>query len=260
MSSYRSLVAFTLLVQSALGSVWCLGVAQLLTGSAVYHESHLFVALLLVLVGLGFSTGHLGRPGVCFYALRNVRHSWLSREVAATGVFAGVLAVTALTSYLSGSSSGCLLLVASVVGGLALYAMTRAYRLRTVISWNHAGTLLGFLGSALILGGLQFTLVSSVLAGSSDSVIGFLAALAGVVFRVQAQGTSRPQMGNSGAPFALSRLVLQSSGLLLWAVSLVLNSGIGLHWTFLSLAAAGLVAGEIIHRFLFYYGYHRVGL
>lgn len=271
MSSHRSLVAFTLLVQSAMGSVWCLGVAQLLTGSTVQPEWHLFVALLFVLAGLGFSTGHLGRPGVCFYALRNVRHSWLSREVAVNGVFAGVLAVTALTSYLSGSSSGCLVLVASVVGGLALYAMARAYRLRTVPSWNHAGTLLGFLGSALLLGGLQFTLVSSVLMagfGTSNSItgldfsrhIGLLAALAGLVFRVQAEGTNRPQMANSEAPFALSQPVLQSSGLVLWAVSLVLKGGIGLHWTFLSLAAAGLVAGEIIHRVLFYYGYHRVGL
>jgi len=104
--------------------------------------------------------------------------------------------------------------------------------------------------------------------GASDSItgldfsrhIGLLAALAGLVFRVQAEGAHRPQMANSETPFALSQPVLQSSGLILWAVSLVLKGGIGLHWTFLSLAAAGLVAGEIVHRVLFYYGYHRVGL
>ena len=67
-------------------------------------------------------------------------------------------------------------------------------------------------------------------------------------------------MANSGTLFGLSQPVLQSSGLVLWAVSLVLKGGMGLHWTFLSLAAAGLVAGEIIHRVLFYYAYHRVGL
>ena len=274
MSSHLSLVIFTLLVQSAVGSLWCTEAALLLGGSrfALFHyEWHVLSALLVVLAGLGASMAHLGRLGACFYALRNLKSSWLSREIVATGAFAGILAIAVLTCTWSGASSGWVLFAGSLIGGFVLYAMARAYRLRTVPSWNHAGTLLGFLGSALLLGGLQFTLVSNVpTAGFGTGYdisnpdfsrhIGLLAALAGLMFKVQAQGEHRPQTANYGALFSFSQPILQGSGIVLWALSIMFKDSVGLQWTFLSPVAVGLVAGEIIHRVRFYYIYHRVGL
>lgn len=97
---------FTLLVQSAVGSVWCTGAALFLTGSRFvffHYDWYSLSALLMVLAGLGVSITHLGRPKVCFYAIRNLRCSWLSREIAATGAFAEVWAVMVLVCAQSGA-------------------------------------------------------------------------------------------------------------------------------------------------------------
>jgi len=171
----------------------------------------------------------------------------------------------------SGVLNGWVVLVESLVGGLVLYSMARAYRLRTVPSWNHAGTFFSFLGSALLLGGLQFTLLSGVLmrgmqAGHGASgadfsqSIGLLAALAGFAFEIQAQGPGLFRATKSRTLFGFSQPVLQGSGLVLWAASVVSGGSTGLEWAFLSLAAAALVMGEVVHRTRFYDGYHGVGL
>ena len=83
MSSHKSLIVFTLFVQTAVGGVRCIGAASLLSGNRVsffHYEWHALFALLTVLAGLGASIAHLGRPGVCFYAIKNLRRSWLSRK------------------------------------------------------------------------------------------------------------------------------------------------------------------------------------
>lgn len=118
MSKHRSLVVFTLLTQPVVGSVWCVGFALLLRDTPPGYGWHAFVALLLVLAGPGFSTGHLGRPGVCFYAIRNLRHSWVSREVAATVTLAAAVAAMALTSLRPGGLNGWVVFAASAIGGI----------------------------------------------------------------------------------------------------------------------------------------------
>ena len=265
---------FTLLVQSAVGSVWCTGAALFLTGSrfAFFHyDWHSLSALLMVLAGLGASITHLGRPKVCFYAIRNLRCSWLSREIAATGAFAGVLAVMVLVCAQSGALNSWVVFTGSVVGGLVLYAMARAYRLRTVPSWNHGGTLVDFLGSALLLGGLQFTVVSIALtagfgtdydgsgAGFSRN-IGFAAVLAGFMLKLLAVSVNPSEGANSAGLCKTSQPVMQGCGIALCAVSMLSSGSTGSQSVLLSLAAVSLVAGEIIHRIRFYDTYHRVGL
>jgi DMSO reductase anchor subunit/ferredoxin len=47
------------------------------------------LALALGLLALGASTMHLGRPLYAFRAIIGLRHSWLSREILAFGLFAG---------------------------------------------------------------------------------------------------------------------------------------------------------------------------
>lgn len=60
-------------------------------------------ALALGLLALGASTMHLGRPLYAFRAIIGLRHSWLSREILAFGVFAG-----AATMYAAAVWSGIL--------------------------------------------------------------------------------------------------------------------------------------------------------
>lgn len=51
---------------------------------------HALGAVLLGLLALAASVLHLGRPQFAFRAVLGIRHSWMSREVAAVGVFAGL--------------------------------------------------------------------------------------------------------------------------------------------------------------------------
>ncbi len=62
---------------------------------------HAAGALLFGLIALAASTCHLGRPQYAFRAVLGLKHSWLSREIVAFGLFAGLATVYALVSWLN---------------------------------------------------------------------------------------------------------------------------------------------------------------
>jgi formate dehydrogenase iron-sulfur subunit len=106
------------------------------------------LALVAAAVALAASTLHLGRPLYAFRALRAVRRSWVSREIAAFGAFAGIAGLHAM---LGGRSSlvGNAAAVAGAVGvacSVMLYAVThRAW-------WSFSRTFTRFAGTAVVLG------------------------------------------------------------------------------------------------------------
>jgi DMSO reductase anchor subunit len=57
---------------------------------ATIQRYHALVALALGLMALGASTTHLGRPQYGFRAIMGIGHSWMSREIAGFGAFAGL--------------------------------------------------------------------------------------------------------------------------------------------------------------------------
>ena len=275
MRNHWSLVPFTLLIQSAVGSVWCVQTALFLSGGRVgllYLKFQIIAALCLVLAGLAAAMTHLGKPGDSLHAARNLKSSWLSREIFTVNLFAGILAAMAAVSHIRpGALNGWVMLAGSLAGGTALYAMTRVYRLKTVPSWNHAGTPLNFLGSALLLGGLLFRMVLQILPvlqnvghdaqwPASARNIAFIAVLVGFVLKMLAAGVS-PSRTTSSGPFKILQPVMQGCGVAFWAVSILFGGSPGIQSALLSLAAVCcLVAGEIIHRIHFYDSYQRVGL
>jgi len=239
----------------------------------LFHlKFEILAALFVVLAGLAGAVVHLGKPGASFHAIRNFKRSWLSREIFTVTLFAGILAIMAvLTHVRPGALNGWVMLMASLAGGAVLYAMTRLYRLRTVPSWNHAGTPLNFLGSALLLGGLLFTLVLNIvtvipsidhnaLGADVSRNIAFIAALVGLMLKVPAAGVNPSGRADSAAPFKTLQPVMQGCGVALWTVSILSGGSPGFQTALLSLAAVSVVAGEIIHRIQFYDTYHRVGL
>lgn len=274
MRNHWSLVPFTLLIQSAVGSVWCVQTALFLNAGRVgllYLKFQIIAALCLVLAGLAAAMTHLGKPGDSLHAARNLKSSWLSREIFTVNLFAGILAAMAAVSYIRpGALNGWVMLAGSLAGGTALYAMTRVYRLKTVPSWNHAGTPLNFLGSALLLGGLLFRMVLQILPvlqnvghdaqwPASARNIAFIAVLVGFVLKMLAAGVS-PSRTTSSGPFKILQPVMQGCGVAFWTVSILFGGSPGLQSALLSLAAVCLVAGEIIQRIHFYGSYERVGL
>jgi len=62
---------------------------------AVFRPIQSILALAVGLVALAASTLHLGRPQFAFRAIIGLRHSWLSREILAFGLFAGTASIYA---------------------------------------------------------------------------------------------------------------------------------------------------------------------
>ncbi|CAB1084013.1 hypothetical protein D1AOALGA4SA_11545 [Olavius algarvensis Delta 1 endosymbiont] len=274
MRSHGSLVVFTLMVQAAVGGVWCLQAAFLWNSGpagALCLKILLPAALGLVLAGLAAAAAHLGKPGDSRHAVKNFKRSWLSREIISVGILAGILAiVTSLAHIRPGLLNGWLLLPGSLAGAASLYAMARVYRLRTVPAWNHAGTPLAFLGSALLLGGLLGTLVMTIptcFQAASLETAGYkeyrsvarVAVLSGFVLHLLASGVTPRGVGSEG-PFKTRQPVLQGLGVALGMVYILAAGNPVLQSLLLLFAAVCLVSGEIVQRIQFYASYQRVGL
>ncbi len=275
MRDHRSLVLFTLLIQTAVGGVWCLQLASF-AGIRLLSLPHLtyqlYLILFLSLIGLGVAFLHLGKPSNSYHAIRNLDSSWLSREITTVSIFGGTLLfLIVLDQVRPGMTNSRILLIASLTGGMALYAMIRVYRLRTVPSWNHAGTPLAFLSSTLILGGLQCTLLldlygwirtgdSGMLTQDNILKVIFMAcAIAGIACKFLAAGLS-PAISSSSGTYLSRQPVLQAGGLALWMIYILINGNTIWQAILLLLVAISLIAGEAIHRIQFYQSYKRVGL
>ena len=171
-SDEDSLVIFTLLTQMVVGGVTLftggLGFSLLNPSakSAGVWRTLLFefpgqaamtLALVLMALGLGLSTAHLGKPWRCYRALNNLRHSWVSREILFLGMTFGALAVFTGSLLYPWAGSGTLAVLggaAAVSGWLGIWAMIRIYRIPARPYWNHPHTAAAFTASGLILGPL----------------------------------------------------------------------------------------------------------
>jgi DMSO reductase anchor subunit len=275
MRDHWSLVLFTLLIQTAVGGVFCLQVASF-AGIRLLNLPHLtyqlYLILFLSLMGLGGAFLHLGKPFSSYHAIRNLNSSWLSREITTVSIFAGTLLfLIGLDQVRPGMTNSRILLIASLTGGMALYAMTRVYRLRTVPSWNHAGTPLAFLSSTLILGGLQCTLLLDLYgwlhAGGSGmltqdnilKVVFMACGIAGIACKFLAAGL-KPTVSSVSGSYLWNQPILQSGGLAMWMIYILINGNSIWQAILLLLTAISLIAGETIHRIQFYRSYKRVGL
>lgn len=116
------------------------------------------VALAFGLLALAASTFHLGRPQYAFRAVLGIRHSWLSREIVAFGLFAGLACAyaAALVSPLSHSlgAEAVRWLGWSVVavGAAAVFCSVMIYAFVHRELWTFSRTIVRFSLSAALLG------------------------------------------------------------------------------------------------------------
>ena len=89
---------------------------------------------------------HLGRPIAAWKALRNLRHSWLSREVAALSLYAALAGGAAIVPGVAPA--------ATIVGWCGLYTSARLYIVPGRPAWNTPLTVVRFFASAAAIGAL----------------------------------------------------------------------------------------------------------
>ena len=152
-----SVVIFTTIAGAAQGLVVTLALA-LLAGvplGAGFASGALILAEVMLLIGLGASFGHLGRPERAWRAVLMWRTSWLSRECVVLPACIGVVGLWWL-ALRAGVATPLLPLAVIVVAGLLWYCTAMIYAcLRFIQEWAQPLTLVNFaligLSSGLVL-------------------------------------------------------------------------------------------------------------
>jgi len=274
------LVAFTVLGQTAVGIFWIFHLPFLVRGRVPAYGWRvggliiLAVVFLLMVLAAALSFFHLRHPVRARYALRNLRSSWLSREILFELVFMTLVAVSAWLGGLHNPGRGvqwALLTAAGLAGGLFLLSMTKLYMLPTAPFWSGIHTPLAFLSTTLVAGALSTELIVRVAAGPGAlafdlmPVVPVLIAAEIVVAAAAAPGHGfkgfRPAPSlrpNDAPPRSLhrARIALLAAGLVFAAIDIAAGGsdimkerGAG---PFLILAFLFVLAGEIAGRFHFY--------
>ena len=274
-----SLVCFTLFTQSAIGLVWVRAMGRWFNAGAPveYIIWPIFIALMLTGLGLSAALAHLAKPRLAPNALRNLNASWLSREVLLVQAFAGAVALVILTSLLDAAPGRVILEgAACLLGGAALFAMTKVYLLKTVPVWNSPATPLEFAGSALLLGGALSAMF--LVLGNTDQpgwspdhisvgigiMLGLFLKLMAIPSALASEHVARAQTWYEPTASSLStgwlltvRIGLNLVGLILILVAMSVSSP---KWLWACLSLVCFVTGEVVGRLRFYEAYRRLGL
>ena len=246
-------------------ALWLAGVAATSTTMKLLTAA----GFLVVNAGLAAATLHLGRPHLAFRAVLGWRHSWLSREAIAFGVFMpAAAAATALAwsdvalSYaglsdwqgLATAAFGGAVMSAAGLGLVSVFTSVMIYVAARKPLWSLPRTAARFAltvaigGAALALAAGQFdaafggrwpVFAALVLAAGAKLALDFAAMNAGGGDLSTPDGRTAHLLRGPLRPMVWTRLILTAGGLLCAAVVPVL--GVPL-----------LFAGELVERWLFF--------
>jgi DMSO reductase anchor subunit len=110
------------------------------------------LSLALGLGGIAASVFHLGRPLYAYRALIGLRHSWLSREVAAFGLFANLALAHAGIAWLRPELAALSAAATAAAGVLAVFCSVMVYHVVRRPFWQAGVTGAKFAGTALVAG------------------------------------------------------------------------------------------------------------
>lgn len=227
------LVAFTLLGQMAAG----------MAAFALFSGPLTLPMLITIggLIGLGglASLLHLGAPKNAWRAVFHLRKSWLSREILMFGLVGGSWLIA-----LALPGMGKLPLTLCGLG--LVYNMAQVYRLRSMPVWDTNRTLLAFLVSAVLLGGVG----AAILNNSGETAFMSFTNLflgAGLIAALGLSLTDRDQTHQMARRLRLGLIGLGLVGVL---GMYVLPNAVG-RWLILPIFVIVLFE-EVIGRWLFY--------
>jgi formate dehydrogenase iron-sulfur subunit len=170
--AHPPLVAMLTLTQLSVGAFVLNLLANLLMGGAAPRAVEIgnaVCALAFGLVALGASTLHLGRPRYAFRAFLGLRTSWLSREIIAFSLFAGLAGAFAASYFVPRGVSlplplttlRPLLGTAGAVGGvLGVFCSVMVYAATKRAHWRGSLTGLKFGLTSVVLGAATVLAIS----------------------------------------------------------------------------------------------------
>jgi DMSO reductase anchor subunit len=214
--------------------VWLTLLSQLAVGVSATASSLSGRALgaTLAAVALLGALFHLGRPAAAHKALRNLRRSWLSREVALLSAYA---ALAMLAVVVPGAA-----LPAALVGAAGVYASARLYIVPGRPAWNSRRTILRFAATTAAVGPALTGHLTIAAVGAAVALATTVASWIALHRQpgMPTQGSVRLEL-DWFRPWTVVRFVLAIGGIALLLVS---------PWV----AVAALFAGEAIGRWLFF--------
>ncbi|MEO1229535.1 MAG: DmsC/YnfH family molybdoenzyme membrane anchor subunit [Myxococcota bacterium] len=140
------------------------GALALQSGWPLREEALTPFTTAIALLALAASTLHLGRPQWAFRAILGLRRSWLSREILAFGLFAGLAVSSVGLSWLGAPPAWQKILRILTVGMGLVGILTSAmiYKSTGRPTWKGLDTPLKFFATALILGAATHLLVGAL--------------------------------------------------------------------------------------------------
>ena len=150
-------LVFMLVLTQASAGIFTVEALLKLSGVAISTASVQMLrwtGLATAIIGIISSVLHLGRPMHAWRSFLGWRHSWLSREIIAFGIFASFASLTVLGDFLPllQKFDLVLLVFAATSGVIAVYCSVMVYHVtkRDWWHWTFAGE--KFFGTALLLG------------------------------------------------------------------------------------------------------------
>lgn len=242
--SEASLVLFTLCVPTSVGIAFfglvCSGGLQ-----------PVFAAFACASVGMAGSIAHLAKPWRAPLSLRNVRSSWLSREIAAVSLFWAFLVAWMIGEWLQLDLLSLVGRTCATVSGAALLTIiARAYQVSTRPAWRERECLTELASCALGAGGALFATCANYPIGTLWTP-GIAAGVIGFALDVISHKSRRARLESLGEesderiPFTLKRYDdLQGKIRAAWVVetTAIAVAAAGLWWpaTALQLIAHGI--------------------
>jgi Fe-S-cluster-containing dehydrogenase component/DMSO reductase anchor subunit len=244
-------LVFTQLSAGAFAILWLLDAMG--RGGSLFISA--FAALNLAGISLAAAPLHLGRPAYAWRALKGLRRSWLSREVAGLSVFAGIASAFAGMLFLDLPNRPIVGFLTVVAGAVGVMCSAKIYMVPARPGWNSRYTLAEFFSTALLLGPLFIR----VLGFSDQPWIAYAAAFGGGA-QLLTQSLKFLWMSQSET-YELRASSLLWSGrlrsLFLTRLGILIVAGILLPLVSKSIIVAAIAlliatAGEILGRWMFF--------
>lgn len=261
---YFSLVFFTVLSQTAAGS---LIIREILLFSADNYQFSkefrvlsLFITGIIIALALGAAFMHLGKQANAVHSLRNLRSSWLSREI----LFIIIFSVTVLLYWLNEKFwniqvFNSLLSFTGLLAGTGLLAsMSAIYMLPAVPSWHTPLTPFSFVITAAAGGLSLFVLLNAVYSnGTAKTLLAILAFI--IILSLIISGFMFSSPKESGLQmFYIIRILMGLITLILIFLN-YLNTFPN-KMTALSVLFITVLLTEMTGRVIFFLNYHKSGL